>query len=298
MVLKIEGIIPAVTTPFKPDETLDEEAVGVLIDHLIEGGVHGIFTAGSVGEFWALSTEEKKKLFQMTVEKVNGRVPVYVGTGAESTREAIELTKSAEDVGVDAVTIITPYYIKPNAEELIHHFRIIAEKVDLPVIVYNNPARTGGVNIDPEVVLTLAEECSNILGVKDSSGDVTLSAEYLRRCGKRVSVLVGRDTLIYAGLVQGASGAVTSCGNVVPKRVVQIFDALSRGDHKKALKAQYELFPFRLAFSLGTFPTVVKEALNIVGLPGGNCRAPILPLTAENRKKLMVILSEMGIIKR
>lgn len=295
MVLKIEGIIPAVATPFGRDETLEEEAVGVLIDHLVEGGVHGVFTAGSVGEFWALSTEEKEKLFQTTVEKVDGRVPVYVGTGAESTREAVELTKSAEDVGVDAVTVITPYYIKPSAKELVHHFGTIAGKVSLPVIVYNNPARTGGVNIDPEVVSDLLREHSNIVGVKDSSGDLTLSAEYLRRCGKGLSVLVGRDTLIYGGLAHGASGAVTSCGNVIPKRVVQIFDAFSEGDHERALEAQFALFPFRLAFSLGTFPAVVKEALNIIGLPGGKCRAPILPLTAENREKLANILSKMGI---
>jgi len=289
-----KGIIPAMVTPLNADESIDLEGVRKVVRFLLEGGVHGVFPVGSQGEFWALSKEEKKAVWETVVDEVNGEVPVYAGTGAESTSEVVELTRLAEDTGCDAASIITPYYITPKAHELYEHYRTIASKVDLPILLYNNPQRTGGVNIQPDTVARIVEECSSVVGMKDSSGDLTLTMDYIRKGGKRFAVLAGRDTLIYATLLYGGKGAIAACGNVVPSLVVEIYEAFVKGDYEKALTAQYQLAPLRIAFELGTFPTVIKEAMNMVGLPAGPCRKPILPMDHASRERLRTILQGYG----
>ena len=156
---------------------------------MLEGGIQGIFVSGSQGEFWAISKEEKQRLFEITVEQVDGRVAVYAGTGAESTREVIELTKIAEDIGVDAASIITPYFVRSNDHELRNHYKTVAEKVDLPILLYGNPSRTG-VRISPVVFSTLVEEYSNIVGIKDSSGDLSITLDYINACGDKASTVL------------------------------------------------------------------------------------------------------------
>jgi len=288
-----KGIIAAMVTPFNEREELDEEAVREVIRHLLKGGVHGIFVSGSQGEFWALDEAEKKRLFEISVDEVNGKTAVYAGTGAESTGEAVRLTRIAKDAGVGAASIITPYYVKPNNEELISHYSTIAGKVDLPILLYNNPDRASGVCVDPEVLLKLAEEHSNIVGIKDSSGDLTLISEYIRKCGHEVSTLVGRDTLICAALSYGGQGAIAATANVVPALVVDIYESFVKGDYKRAMEAQYRLAPLRIAFELGSFPVVIKEALNIMGIKVGSCRKPVLPMDAESRESLRRILLDL-----
>lgn len=293
MTFKPKGIIAAMVTPFNEREELNEDAVREIIRHLLKGGVHGIFVSGSQGEFWALEEAEKKRLFEISVDEVDGKAAVYAGTGAESTREALRLTRVAKDAGVDAASIITPYYIKPNDKELISHYSTIAGKVDLPILVYNNPDRTSGVCIDPEVLLKLAEEHSNIVGIKDSSGDLTLTSEYIRKCGSKISVLAGRDTLICATLSYGGQGSIAATANVVPALVVEIYESFIKGDYEKAMEAQYRLAPLRIAFELGSFPVVIKEALNMIGIKAGPCRTPVLPMTAESRESLRKILLDL-----
>ncbi|NIM45599.1 MAG: 4-hydroxy-tetrahydrodipicolinate synthase [Nitrososphaeria archaeon] len=290
-----KGIIVAMVTPFRENEALNEEGAREIIRHLLDGGVHGVFALGSQGEFWALSMEEKRRLLEVTVDEVNGKADVYAGTGVESTRETIELMEIAEDIGVDAASIITPYYVRPSSRELVDHYKTIASKVDLPILLYNNPARTG-VNINAAVLSALTKECSNIVGIKDSSGNLTTTLEYITSSENGISVLAGRDTLIYATLAYGGQGSIAACANVAPKIVVKIYKSFVSGDHNGALKAQRELTSLRMAFALGTFPVVVKEALDILGLPAGPCRKPVLPLTPENRERLREVLIKLNLL--
>src|SRR6516164_2894820 len=198
--MKIHGIIPPVATPMKADEELDLPRLKWFLDHLISNGVHGIFVLGTNSEFYALDEREKQEVIATAVAHVNKRVPVYAGTGAETTREVLRLTRLAEREGADGVSVITPYFISPTQQEIYDHYRKIAESTSLPVILYNNPATCGGLKIDVDTVARLAE-LSNVLGIKDSSGDLQNTNEYIRVVPDRFAVLQGRDTLIYQSLI-------------------------------------------------------------------------------------------------
>jgi len=293
--MEIKGIIPAMVTPFDQEEALNEEALRQLVNYLIEGGVHGLFPSGSQGEFYALTAEEKGRVWEIVVEAAAGRVPVYAGTTAITTREVIALNKVAERAGVDAVSVMTPFFINPNQEELYQHYTAIADATRLPVILYSNPGRSGGLNLSVDLVARLAEH-PNIVAIKDSSGDFSLTAEYIRCTGDDFTVLLGRDTLIYAGLLHGAKGAIAATANVAPALVVEIYQAFIEGDLRRALEAQNRLAPLRHAFGLGTFPVVVKEALTLIGINAGPARSPIGPITPESREKLRNVLQMMEVL--
>lgn len=285
------GIIPAMVTPFHEDETLNEAALRELTRFLIANGVHGLFVAGSQGEFWALDYEEKKRIIEIVVEEAGGRVPVYAGTGATTTREAVRLTQMAAAAGADAVSVITPFFISPNAEELYEYFLAVAKASKVPVILYNNPPRTG-VNLSVDLAVRLSQ-IDNVVGIKDSSGDMTLTGEYIRRCGPNFSVLAGRDTLILSTLIYGGKGSIAATANVVPRLIVEIYEAFQSGDMQRALAAQYRLAPLRIAFEMGSFPVVIKEALELIGIPAGPARGPIKRLSEDKRAKLREILEKL-----
>src|SRR5712691_11894173 len=251
--MQIRGIIPPVTTPMQANEDLDLPRLRWFLDHLIDAGVHGVFVLGTNGEFYALDEREKQEVIATAVEHVRGRVPVFAGTGAESTREAVRLTKMAEKEGVDGVSVITPYFVMPNQQEIFDHYRRIAEHTSLPVILYNNPSTCGGLKIDVDTVARLAE-IPNILGVKDSSGDLQNTMEYIRVVPERFAVMMGRDTLIYSALIFGARGAVPATANIAPALLVEIFETFERGDHAASKAAQLRLNPLRLSLGLGTPP--------------------------------------------
>src|SRR6059058_3397577 len=231
--MKIHGIIPPVATPMQANEDLDLPRLKWFIDHLIREGVHGIFVLGTNSEFYALDEREKQEVIATAVAHVNKRVPVYAGTGAETTREVVRLTKMAEREGADGVSIITPYFVLPTQQEIYDHYRRIAEQTSLAVILYNNPGTCGGVKIDVETVARLAQ-IPNILGVKDSSGDLQNTNEFIRVVPDRFSVLMGRDTMIYHALIWGARGAVPATANIAQRLVVDIYEAAVRGDHAEA----------------------------------------------------------------
>lgn len=292
-----KGIIPAMVTPIEAGGRINEKGLRKLVNHLIEGGVHGLFPVGSQGEFFSLTREEKETVLRVVIDENAGRVPVYAGTGGVTTREAVDLTLMARDLGVSAVSVITPYFLVPTQQELIQHFLTIAKAVpDLPMLLYSNPDRTG-VAMPPATVKELAG-VENIVGIKDSSGDMTLSGEYIRLTrSMNFHVLAGRDTLIYATLCYGGTGSITATANVDPRVPVAIYEAFMAGDHKKALEAQYQLAPLRVAFGLGTFPVVIKEALNMIGIEAGAAIPPVGSMSRENREKLRKILEEMGLFK-
>jgi len=291
------GIIPAMVTPLDANGRVAEKPLRKLVNHLIAGGVHGLFPVGSQGEFFALTFEQKQAVIRIVLDETRGRVPVYAGTGAVTTREAVETTKMARDLGVNAVSVLTPYFLVPSQKELIEHYLAVARAVpDLPILLYSNPDRTQ-VPFPTSTVKELAA-VDNIVGIKDSSGDMSLSGEYIRLTrGMRFSVLAGRDTLIYATLCYGGTGSITATANVDPRVPVEIYEAFQAGDHRRALEAQYRLAPLRIAFGLGTFPVVIKEALNMIGIEAGPAMAPVGPMTPENRDKLRKVLAGMGLLK-
>ncbi len=292
MPLEVKGIIPAMVTPLDKNEELDEDGLREIVNYLIDSGVHGVFVCGSQGENYALRDDEKKQAIKVTVDEANGRVPVYAGTGDITTRTVIELSRYARDVGVDAVSVITPFFIKPTQEELYKHYKAVAKAVDIPTLLYNNPGRTG-VNLDVSTVKRLAQ-IDNIVGIKDSSGDLTLTAEYIRSCPDDFAVIAGRDSLILATLLYGGKGAIAATANVVPKLVVGIYESFIKGDIDRAKDLQFKLLPLRLAFDLGTFPVVIKEAMNLIGKPAGPAKSPVAHLNEDDRKKLKDILKNFG----
>jgi 4-hydroxy-tetrahydrodipicolinate synthase len=295
MNFKPRGVIPAMVTPLNNDETIDEAGLRRLVNYLIDSGVHGLFAVGTQGEAYALSFEEKKRITEIVVDETRRRVPVYVGTGTVTTKEAIALTQMAEHAGVDAVSVITPFFITPSQNELYEHYAAIARNTRLPILLYPNPARTN-VSLAVDTVVRLAQ-IENIVGIKDSSGDFTLLNEYLRRAvSEKFDVLVGRDTLIFSTLVCGGKGAIAATANAAPRIVAEIYNAFIAGDLERSRQAQMQLAPLRLAFELGTFPVVIKEALALMGICGARAKAPVSALADAQRAQLKTVLQEMKIL--
>jgi 4-hydroxy-tetrahydrodipicolinate synthase len=293
--MHLHGIIPPVATPMQANEDLDLPRLRWFLDWLLEAGVHGVFVLGTNSEFYALDEAEKQAVIATAVEQVRGRVPVLAGTGAESTREVLRLTRLAEREGADGISIITPYFVHPTQRELYDHYRRIAEATSLPILLYNNPTACGGVRLEGDTVARLAE-FPNIRGIKDSSGDLQNTNEYLRLVPEHFRVFQGRDTLIFASLVCGAHGAVPATANIAPRLVVSIYEAVQRGDLTAARAAQRRLNPLRLSLALGTAPGGVKAALQLLGMSLGPSRAPVSPPPADKLPQLAAALKEAGLL--
>jgi 4-hydroxy-tetrahydrodipicolinate synthase len=294
--MTLHGIIPPVVTPLTSDQELDLPALKRHIDWQLSHRVHGIFVLGTTGEFYALDEREKQAVTAAAVEHLNGRSPLYVGTGAETTREVLRVTAMAEKEGAAGVSVITPYFIKPTQAELFDHFRRVAESTRVNVVLYNNPGTCGGLSIEPETVARLAE-IPNIIGIKDSSGDLQNTIELVRATPRdKFSVLNGRDTLIFAALTCGVQGAIPASCNIAPELCVGIYEAFQRGDAAAAKDFQARLHPIRMAMSLGTGNGAVKEALTVLGRPCGPNRSPIAPLSDEKKTKLRAILQKAGLL--
>lgn len=293
---KLSGIVVAMVTPFNADETLDEGALRAVVRFLIGQGVHGLFPGGSQGEFFSLTTQERQRVLEVTVDEANGKAFVVGHTGAITTREAVALTQHAESVGADAVAAMTPFFLKPSQDELCQYYADMAASTRLPVMAYNNPDRTG-VGLPPATVTRIAQQVPNFQGIKDSSGDLTQLAEYIRLCPAGFRAFVGRDSLILGALLYGAAGAVAATANVAAPLAVGIYDAVQAGDLDRAREFQLKLAPVRMAFGLGTFPVVIKEAMGMIGLPVGPARAPVGPMSESARVKLREALEQSGLIQ-
>lgn len=292
----IRGIIPPIITPVDSEERVEEHGLRRIIDHVIAGGVHGILALGSTGEFYGLDQGQMQRALEITLDHTNGRVPVYMGIGAITTKGCIKLVRMAEQMQAQAITILPPSFITPNEDELYEHFLAIAEATSLPMLLYNNPDRVMN-NISANLLERLAM-VPNIVGIKDSSGDLTLTAEYIRRSRHSdFKVMAGRDIMILASLVYGAVGSVASTANIVPALVVDIYEKFMQGDVQGALEAQYRLAPLRMAFNLGSFPVVMKDAANLLGLQLGQPIKPNTSCSPANLIKLKSILVEVGALQ-
>lgn len=270
------GIITPIVTPFHRDEeqSINYEATQVLVDHLIRKGVNGIFPLGSNGEFHVLSYEEKIEFVKAVLQFVDHRVPVFAGTGSCSTHEAISLAKEMERLGVDALSVITPYFIKPTDQEIIAHYKKIAKSVNLPILLYNIPKSTG-INLSTEVVRELAK-VENIKGIKDSSGDMENLAGYLEIAATEdFEVLVGSDAKILSAMQQGAVGAIAGTSNLIPEYLVGLYKAIQNKETDKAEILQESIEPLRDVMHLGTVPRLLKRSLERKGVEVGPARLPV-----------------------
>lgn len=300
------GIIPPIITPFDENGRIDYPALAKMAVHLVDNGVHGLFPFGTTGEFYAVSDEEYVKALETVRDAVAGKTNRYgkpiqliAGCSHITTREVVRLIKLVEGVGgYDAVSVLTPMFVSQTQDELYAYYKTIADSTTMPVIIYNNLPKTN-VTITPATAARLAKDCGNIIGVKDSTGDMTNTGEYLRLTMEErdhFNVMMGRDTLIYAALHYGCSGAVASCANVAPRVVADIYDKFMDGDWKGALEAQYRLAPLRIACGMGTFPEVIKEGLVLQGIPVGKCLEPIAELRPDEKEKLRQVLVDMNLI--
>lgn len=288
--MKVEGIIPAMVTPFQDDEELNETALRKMVGRFVEAGVHGLFCLGTNGEFFSLSFDEKVQITEIIVEEARGRLPVYVGAGCISTAETIRLAQRLEAVGADALSLITPYFLSFSQRELLLHYQRVADATSLPVVLYNIPARTGN-SLQPVTVSQLAE-IPNIVGIKDSSGSYDTILQYIERTPESFAVLAGTDSLILPTLMAGGQGAIAATANVFPEQVAAIFNCWKQGDFTRAEEAQRVLRAIRGAFGLGTLPSVLKAFLNKMGVPAGPARQPVEPLSPQADQELERIYNQ------
>ncbi|MDI6899396.1 MAG: 4-hydroxy-tetrahydrodipicolinate synthase [Methanolinea sp.] len=286
-----EGVIPAIITPFLRNSTLDLDLDGLRsnIEFLLENGVHGIVPCGSTGESATLTFEEHEKVIEVAIDVAGGKVPVIAGTGSNNTAEAVRLTKAAKDMGADGVLVISPYYNKPNRSGLVKHYTALAD-LDIPVIMYNVPGRTGQ-NIPPDLVAELARH-PDIVGIKEASGDIGQISRIIEATlDEDFVVISGDDNITLPILALGGAGVISVAANVEPARMVAMFEAFCEGDLEEALDMHYALSPLFRAMFIDTNPIPVKKAVELRGMAGGPPRLPLDELDAEKTKKLAEVLS-------
>ena len=292
--LEIKGIIPPVVTPMNPDESVNIAELRNQVERQIAGGVHGIFPFGTNGEGYILSLKEKEEILEAVVDQVKGRIPVYAGTGCISTKDTVYMSKQAEELGADALSIITPSFAVASQKELYDHYVEVAKHVNIPIVLYNIPARTGN-KLLPETVAKLAKDVDVILGAKDSSGDRENLKAYItltRDLGKDFSVLAGNDGNIFFCLQEGGAGGIAGRANLWPKTVASIYDYFVAGDLAKAEAAQNEIAKIQRVFKFGNPNTIIKKAVNLLGYPVGDCRRPFNYLCEEGVEELKAVLKE------
>ena len=286
-----EGVLPAIITPFKrnPSMSLDIQGLDRNIGFLLSRGIHGIVPCGSTGESATLTFDEHEKVIELTVGKVNGKIPVLAGTGSNNTAEAVRLTKAAKDIGADGVLVISPYYNKPNRAGLVKHFTKLAD-LDIPVVMYNVPGRTGQ-NLEPDLVAELAQH-PNIVGIKEASGNIGQISRIIEETqDEDFTVISGDDNITLPILALGGSGVISVAANVDPARMVAMYEAVKCGDYQKALVLHYALSPLFRSMFIDTNPIPVKKAVELIGLAGGPVRLPLDELDEKKTEQLKKVLS-------
>jgi 4-hydroxy-tetrahydrodipicolinate synthase len=265
------------------------EALRENVRFQIENGVHGLVPLGTTGESPTIREEERKLIIKAVVDEVNSKIPVIVGTGTYSTEEAVRLSKEAQDLGADGLLVVAPYYNKPTQEGLYLHFKAISEAVDLPIIVYNIPGRTG-VNVEVQTLVRLSQ-FNNIVAVKEASGNLAQVMDIIEALGDRITVLSGDDNLTLPIMALGGKGVISVISNLLPKPMVEFVEAALKGDFKKAKELHYHLLPLFKAAFIETNPIPIKTMMNLVGMKAGPCRLPLCNMQPHNLEKVKKILS-------
>jgi 4-hydroxy-tetrahydrodipicolinate synthase len=294
--LKIEGVYPALITPFTKDDEVDKEGLRRLVEYMIEGGVAGIVPCGTTGESATLSHKEHEEVIDVVVDC--SKVPVIAGTGSNNTKEAVEFTKHAADAGADACLLITPYYNKPNVKGLKEHFKRIGDSVEIPLILYNIPSRTGQ-NVDAGTMVELASEVANIKGVKEASGDLKQVGAIIRSVAEQdldFTVVAGDDFLTLPIMSLGGKGVISVAANVAPQEMTEMVAAMLKGEVEKAKEINIRLFSLFEAMFLETNPIPVKKAAEMMGLSAGHVRLPLGSLSEGNEGKLRAVLEGLGMV--
>lgn len=290
----IKGIIPPIITPMNDDESINVAELRNQVNRQIEGGVHALFCFGTNGEGYILNGAEKELVLRTVVEECNGRVPVYAGTGCISTKETIEQSRMAMALGADVLSVITPSFAAASQNELYEHYKAVAEAVDMPIVLYNIPARTGNA-LAPATVGRLAQ-IENIVGAKDSSGNFTNILSYIDAGRKKqngtFSTLSGNDQLIVWNLLAGGTGGIAGCANVYPHVMASIYDLFMEGKVEEAKAANASIQSFRDCFKYGNPNTIVKTAVALLGYNVGKCRAPFNQVPEEGVEALKKVLAE------
>ncbi len=289
-----KGAFVAIVTPFI-DGKVDEQGLKDLIEFQIANGTSGIVPCGTTGESATLSHEEHHQVVELTIKAVNGRVPVLAGTGSNSTAETIELTRHAKEAGADGSLMITPYYNRPSPEGLYQHFKAAAEAVDIPIIMYNVPSRTG-VNMMPETVARCAE-IDNVVGIKEATANLNQISEVIRLCPDDFAVMSGDDFTSMATVAIGGTGLISVTSNVAPRDMAAVIDLALAGDFAKAREAHYRLFPVMQAMFLESNPVPAKKTLELMGkITSGSPRLPLAEMTEANLARLKQVISAYGLI--
>ena len=288
-----KGSIVAIVTPFKKGK-VDEKAYGDLIEWHIAQGTNAIVPCGTTGESSTLDYKEHYRVIDIAVKTVNKRVPVIAGTGANSTDETIEITKHAKKSGADAALLVAPYYNKPTQEGLYRHYKTIAEKVDIPIVLYNVPGRTA-VNILPATVARLAE-IKNIVAIKEATGDMKQVSEVIRLCGNRITVISGDDFTTLTLMALGGKGVISVTANVMPKEVSKMCSLMLKGQYDKAREIHYKLEPLNAAMFIETNPIPAKTALAMMGKIQEEFRLPLCEMAPANREKLKKVLADLKLV--
>lgn len=292
---KFRGTGTALVTPFKKDGTIDEVTLRKLVDYQIAGGVEAIIPIGTTGESPSISSDEHRRILEIVIERSRGRIKVFAGSGSNYTKRAIELTHLAKDLGADAAILVAPYYNKPTQEGYFQHYRAVAEAVDIPLIVYNVPGRTGG-NIAASTTLRMAEEIPSIMAVKEASGNIAQIMEIARNRPKHFSLLSGDDAITLPILSVGGDGCISVVANQLPKDFSDMVRAGLSGNWKKALQLHNKLLPLMNANFIETNPIPVKASLAMMGMINEVYRLPMVPMGAKNKKLLKKILHDLRLV--
>jgi 4-hydroxy-tetrahydrodipicolinate synthase len=287
------GALSAIVTPFR-DGAVDEVALRDLIEWQIGAGVQGIVPCGSTGESATLSHAEHEQVIKIAIEQTRKRVPVVAGTGSNSTAEAIRLTAAAREMGADGALLISPYYNKPTQEGIYKHYKMIAQSVDLPLVIYNIPGRTGS-NIMPETMARLCE-VRNIVGVKEASGSMDQISDIRRLCGERLTILSGDDSATLPLMALGASGVIAVITNIMPGEMRAMVSAALEGNYARAREIHYKMLPLMRALFIETNPIPIKHAMSLLKKCSPEVRMPLTPMSAPAAERLKGVMKEMKLL--
>lgn len=292
---QITGTGTAIVTPFKKSGVVDENALRSLVEWQVKSKVEFLVPCGSTGEAATLTRGERRRIIEIVLDQVNGRIPVIPGTGTNSTADSLLLTKDAKEIGIDTVLAVSPYYNKPTAEGIFQHYRAMAEECNMKIVLYNVPARTSS-NMMAETTLRLAEEVKNVVAIKEASGNLEQVMQIIKHKPKDFSVLSGEDTLTLPIVLSGGQGVISTISNEMPKEFGDISRYALKGDIAKAKAVHYKIFDLMKANFIETNPIPVKTALFMMGKIEENFRLPLVQMAKANKEKLKIVLKDLKLI--